>query len=277
MNVLGQSRGAWFQQLHVNPQAGIRLFCFPYAGGNPAIFREWCGALGGRAELFAMQLPGRGVRFAEAPLRSVGLIVHHLANAILPLMDRPCVFFGHSNGALICYELARELARRGEPGPEHVIVSAKRAPHLPRLGPVVFDLPDAQFIEVLRDYEGTPPEVLSDAELLACLLPAIRADFGLSDLYQHRAGFPLACDMTLFGSLNDRYVPFDDLLAWREQCKGRSATKVFDGGHFFLHQHAAHLIAEVALVLDAVARQAPASGAARPQRGSVAWSQLFGG
>ena len=278
LSAFGQSKGAWFQQLNANPDARFRLFCFPYAGGNPAIFREWVGALGGRAELFTMQLPGRGARFSEAPLRSAGLIVHHLANAILPLMDRPCIFFGHSNGALLCYELARELARRGEPGVEHVVVSAKRAPHLARLGPVVFDLPDAEFIDVLRDYEGTPPEVLADADLLACLLPAIRADFGLSDLYQHRPGFPLACDMTLFGSMNDRYVPFADLLAWREHCKGRCATKVFEGGHFFLHEQAAQVLAEVALVLDGVGRALPAAaGAARSVRTPVAWSQLFSG
>lgn len=269
--------GAWFQHLHVNPDAPVRLFCFPYAGGNPAIFREWCPVLGADAELFALQLPGRGMRAAEPPMRAVGLIVHYLANAITPLLDRPCVFFGHSNGALICYELARELARRAEPGLQHLIVSAKRAPHLPRLGPVTFDLPDAEFIEVLRDYEGTPAEILDDAGLLELLLPAIRADFGLSDLYQHRQGFALECDMTLFGSMNDRFVPFDDLLAWERHGKGSCATRVFDGGHFFLHEHPAALIGEVGKVIAAVARSARPLRGPRPERQPAAWSNLFAG
>jgi medium-chain acyl-[acyl-carrier-protein] hydrolase len=260
MNMLVPPAGTWFQHQHVNPEAKVRLFCFPYAGGNPSIFREWGPMVGSHAELFAMQLPGRGARLAEPPMRSLNLIVHCLANAITPLLDRPCVFFGYSNGALICFELARELARRGEPGLHHVIISAKRAPHLPRLGPVTFNLPDAQFVEVLREYDGTPEEILADASLLNYLLPSIRADFGLSDLYQHRPGSPLECAMTLFGSMTDRYVPFDDLLAWQEHTKLPDAVKVFDGGHFFLHQQASQVIAEVTLVLSAVAIAALATG-----------------
>ncbi|MGG8687932.1 thioesterase domain-containing protein [Streptomyces lividans] len=36
-----------------------------------------------------------------------------------PLADRPHAFFGHSMGALLAYELARELRRRALPGPCH--------------------------------------------------------------------------------------------------------------------------------------------------------------
>ncbi len=244
----------WFCSPLARPQAPLRLFCFPYAGGSAAIFKDWAQALGEQVELHAIQLPGRGARFGEPPLRSVGMIVHHLANAITPMLDRPCVFFGHSNGALIAYELARELARRGETALIHLIVSAKRAPHLARLGPVTYDLPQPEFIEVLREYEGTPPQILEDAELLTCLLPAIRADFGLSDLYEHRPGFALDCDLTLFGSLNDRYVPFADLLAWESHSKGRVVHRVFGGGHFFLHTHAGEVVEAVQQVITGVQR-----------------------
>ncbi|MGZ3181898.1 MAG: thioesterase II family protein [Telluria sp.] len=251
----------WFYTPQPEPEARLRLFCFPYAGGSAAIFKDWVAPLGPQVELHAVQLPGRGARFGEAPVRSIGLLVHHLATAMAPLLDRPCVFFGHSNGALLAFELARELQRRGEHALRHLIVSAKRAPHLPRLGPITYDLPEAEFIQVLREYEGTPQEILNDPELLRCLLPAIRADFGLSDLYEFRPGYGLACNLSLFGSLNDRYVPYDDLLAWSVHGKGEVRSHVFGGGHFFMHSHADDVIAEVVRTLGEVAGSARRSAA----------------
>jgi medium-chain acyl-[acyl-carrier-protein] hydrolase len=239
----------WFYIPKANPAAKIRLFCFPYAGGSAAIFKDWGKTLGPDVELLAIQLPGRGARLGEPPIRSISAIVSNLAMAMIPLLDRPYAFFGHSNGALISYELAKELRRQNETGPEHMIVSAKRAAQLPRLGPITYDMPQDQFIQVLREYEGTPREILDDKELLTFLLPTIRADFCMSDTYQFRPSAALDCDLTLFGSLNDRYVPFNDLLAWTNNVSGTVTHKIFGGGHFFLHSHGSDVISSVEQVL----------------------------
>ena len=65
------------------------------------------------------------------------------------------------SGALIAFELARELARRNEPGPLRLFASARRAPHLPRSRRLIHHLPSGEFIRELRSYNCTPSAVLA--------------------------------------------------------------------------------------------------------------------
>src|ERR1700741_5310415 len=86
------------------PPAG-RLFCFPYAGGSASKYRQWRDFLPAGAELCAIQLPGREQRIVEPALRRMDDAVNALVHALLPYVDRPFVFFGHSMGAVIAYEV----------------------------------------------------------------------------------------------------------------------------------------------------------------------------
>jgi medium-chain acyl-[acyl-carrier-protein] hydrolase len=36
-----KTKNPWLIFPQPNPQAKLRLFCFPYAGGGASIFREW--------------------------------------------------------------------------------------------------------------------------------------------------------------------------------------------------------------------------------------------
>ena len=83
--------------------------------------------------------------------------------------DLPCAFFGHSMGALISFELARRLRRRGIPGPIHMIVCGHRAPHLRDPHRAIHQLSDAEFRAKLREFGGTPEAVLQDDELMELL------------------------------------------------------------------------------------------------------------
>jgi medium-chain acyl-[acyl-carrier-protein] hydrolase len=109
----------------------MRLFCFPFAGGSAQAFREWRDHLPQSIELCAVQLPGREMRQRETPIASADDIVEALLPALLPLMDRPFILFGHSMGAVIAFELARGLQQEGRPTPECLIVSGRVAPHRP--------------------------------------------------------------------------------------------------------------------------------------------------
>src|SRR5262245_52953077 len=87
------------------------MFCFHYSGGNAQIFREWPTHLPPSVELVAIQLPGRGHRFAEPHIRRLAPLSRVVAQELLPYLDKPFVFFGHSLGALLCFETARSLRR----------------------------------------------------------------------------------------------------------------------------------------------------------------------
>jgi medium-chain acyl-[acyl-carrier-protein] hydrolase len=93
----------WFI-LYPNPQAPLRLFCFPYAGGNTLSYRQWSTHLL-NLEVILIQLPGRERRLSEPPFTDLNTLVETLATEILPYDDRPFAFFGHSMGGLIAFEL----------------------------------------------------------------------------------------------------------------------------------------------------------------------------
>jgi medium-chain acyl-[acyl-carrier-protein] hydrolase len=164
----------------------------------------------------------------------VAPLVQALADVVRPLTDRPYALFGHSMGALLSFELARELRRQGLPAPRHLFVSGRRAPHLPPARRGLHLLPDGEFLEELRRLEGTPAEFFAEAELVQLALPALRADFELCDAYVYAPDSPLACPVTALGGTSDPGVAADDLDAWREHTTGDFRRHLLPGGHFYL-------------------------------------------
>src|SRR5215212_799742 len=130
----------WFVRPQNRPSAAVRVFCLPYAGVGASAFRGWAEAFGPDVELLYVQTPGREGRLREAACATVAELARALASEMTVLLDRPYVFFGHSFGAVVAFETAQELRRRGAPEPAHLFVSASRAPHLPWPHPPVRQL-----------------------------------------------------------------------------------------------------------------------------------------
>jgi medium-chain acyl-[acyl-carrier-protein] hydrolase len=192
---------------------------------------------------------------AEKPHARLAPLVEAIAAGIRPLLDeKPFAFFGHSMGALAAFELARELRRTDAPAPAHLFLSGCGAAHLVDFERPTYDLPEAEFIEELRRLSGTPPEVLEHPELLALIIPLLRADFAVCQTYEYAAGAPLDCPITAFGGLEDGEVPRARLEAWREQTGAAFKLHLLPGGHFFLHT-------AQALLLETLARELSRPGA----------------
>jgi surfactin synthase thioesterase subunit len=212
----------------------VRLFCLPYAGGGASIFRRWSEEFPPGIEVCPIHLPGREGRLMEAAFTDVAPLVARLAEVLGPYLDRPFALFGHSMGGMIGFELARHLARGGQPTPAHLFVSAARAPHLPRRGDDIHELSDAAFVDAVRRMAGTPERVLQDPELVQLILPALRADFELVEDYRYLDGPPLACPISAFGGVGDDMVDRSELASWAEQTGGPFALRMLPGNHFFL-------------------------------------------
>ena len=93
-------------------QATYRLLCFPYAGGSAATYMQWAEQLDADIELAVIQLPGRGIRLVEAAYSTMEEIVDAITNAMNLLQDKPFVFFGHSMGARVAYEVCLVLEKK---------------------------------------------------------------------------------------------------------------------------------------------------------------------
>jgi medium-chain acyl-[acyl-carrier-protein] hydrolase len=232
-----------------NRQASLRLFCFPYAGGGANIFRTWQDNLPPTVEVCPVQLPGREKRLLEPPFTNLRLLVEAARRALLPYLDRPFAFFGHSMGATISFELARSLYQEQNLNPVHLFVSGRRAPQLPETHALTYDLPQKEFLEELRRLKGTPAEILEHPELMELMLPLLRADFELVQTYHYLAGPPQRCPITAFGGLHDEEVSRADLEAWREQTTTAFSLHMLPGDHFFLHTAQPPLLKTLALEL----------------------------
>ena len=220
------------------------MFCFPYAGGAAVVYRNWGEILPVTVQVIPVELPGRGARLKEAPFVSLPALIGDLSEVILPLLDMPFVFFGHSMGAVIAFELAQCLRRKYDCEPQAVFVAGRRAPQIPDSDPVSYNLPKEEFIEELSRLEGTPKEVLEHAELMELMIPLLRADFQLVQTYNYVQDVPLRCPIIVYGGMQDYDVSRDLLLPWKELTSSRFALYMLPGDHFFLRS-SHHLLLEL--------------------------------
>jgi len=240
----------WVLYPRPNPLARLRLFCFPYAGGGASAFTSWPADLPPDVEVCPVQLPGRENRWREPPFTRLSALARALAETIGPELTKPFAFFGHSMGALIGFELARELQECRKPGPFHLFVSGHRAPQLPDLALPIHTLPENELIRELDRLSGTPEVVLQHDELMQLVLPVLRADLEMCETYVYSSQAPLECSISAFGGLQDPKVSREELAAWQEQTCSSFALHVFSGDHFFLHSSRTSLLQEISWQLQ---------------------------
>jgi medium-chain acyl-[acyl-carrier-protein] hydrolase len=231
---MSKTVSAWFQSNIDCEKADLKIFCFPYAGGTAAIYRDWANLLPSTVQVIPVELPGRGARLKEPRFVRLPALINSLVGPILPLLDTPFTFFGHSMGAVIAYELSRRLRREHNCGPQALFVSGRRSPQILNVDPVTYNLPKDEFIETLGKLDGIPNEVLEQVELMELMAPLLRADLQMDQTYKYVPDIPLQCPITVYGGLQDRHVTRSVLLPWRELTTSSFALHMLPGGHFFL-------------------------------------------
>ena len=222
----------------------MRLFCFPHAGGNAWVFRQWSKWLPDTVEVCSIQLPGRANRIREPAISDLAAVLDWLTVAITPELDRPMAMFGHSLGSLMAFELARRFRSRLKVEPVHLFVSGHNAPHLPNRPEVVSGQDDATFADTLRRLKYTPEPLLNDPAWCGLMIPTLRADFSLYEQYAYREGPPLGCPITVLAGKDDPFTNHEGVEAWRQHTQAEFGAAWFAGDHFFVST-AERLVAEM--------------------------------
>lgn len=233
-----------------------RLVCLPFAGGSAAIFRAWSSTLPPDVEVVAVQLPGRSPSRREPTPDTIDALVAATLPALEVLDDLPFAMFGHSMGALLAYELTVAMATTGRAAPTQLFVSGRRWPGAPHGSRPIHALPDDEFLDAIDGrYGGVPAAVRREADLLALLLPALRADIRALETYVPTPGRQVACPLHVFGGEDDTNPRPDELAAWQHVATTPISVRVFAGGHFFLRTATAELTAEIGRRWSAVLEQ----------------------
>jgi len=228
----GASRWLFCRMPRRSPR--VRVFAVPFAGAGASVFNAWSSAFPETVELHAVQLPGRESRYAEAALGDVDEAVRRVADAMEPCLDRCYAVFGYSMGALLAFEIVRELRRRRAPLPVQLFVAARRAPQLPAPRPLLARLSRDAFLKRVTEYYDSPA-VLQNRDLLEIILPVLRADVALCEGYVYRREPPFDFPMQAFAGQRDASAPLSAVQGWREQTTAGFSIEVFEGGHFFFN------------------------------------------
>lgn len=219
--------------------ASVRIFLFHHAGGSHLLYQGWGSEFPADWEICAVDAPGRG-RLRGIPLMDAcDDLVGFLHDELEGWMDRPFAFFGHSMGAMVVYELTRRLTALGHQAPVWAGLSScgVRRPADSSARPRSL-LTDAELRDWLQWAGGTPRELLDDEALWKMFGPVFRADFALAEAWTLATSVePVDVPITAFGSVDDKVVTVDQLLAWRSCTRHFLGLHAYEGGHFYLRRH----------------------------------------
>lgn len=226
----------WFGFPKPNPGAKVRLFCFPYAGSVANIYSGWASHLPKSAELCLVHLPGRGARLREKPFDRITELVKALETPLLPYLDKPMAFFGHSLGGLIVFEFSRHLRRRYGVEPAELFISGC-GPRSMVVPPSSDKLAPDNLLAAARviNMRRMPSGVATADQLARLAIPTLKADLALMERYDYAEDEPLSCALSVYGGLQDPHVQFHCLEVWRKETTGPFALHLFRGDHFFIH------------------------------------------
>jgi medium-chain acyl-[acyl-carrier-protein] hydrolase len=231
------------------------LYCIPHAGASEAAFTQWKATAAGQGvEVIPVELPGHGRRWREEPISEMSALVPMLCDDVLNAPG-PFGVLGHSVGAWIAFAVAIEFERRYGAANSpvcHVFVSGARSPQR-RDRRQLHLLPDASLVRHLRELNGTSPEVLRNRQVMELMLPVVRADLILGECWTTAPGTRISASITAMGGLADKLAEPPDVAAWAQNTEGTFDELLFPGGHFFIQEHAATLIPEIAARLRASA------------------------
>jgi medium-chain acyl-[acyl-carrier-protein] hydrolase len=229
-----------------DPSARIRLFCFPNAGGGVSTLHNWLRGMPAGIHVCPIQLPGRENRRSEQPFTNLALLAPALADILMPEIEKPYAFFGHSLGAMMAFEVARELRRRGAPGLRRLFVAARKAPSLSDPVLNIRNMSEAQLIATVSSrFNAIPDAILEDRELLALFLPVLRADLEIIETYHYTEEPPLDCPISAFGGLGDASNPQSEIEQWKSFTTSTFSLRMYPGGHFFPRTSREELVAAI--------------------------------
>jgi acyl transferase domain-containing protein len=253
---------SWILHRKSNPQARVKLFCFPYGGGGGAsLYRSWQAMLPNYVEVCPVQLPGKENRVKEKAFTDIERATEVLKQVLLPELDRPYAFYGHSAGAHLAYRLAYKLWSELENKPVHLFVGAYTSPTIQPNS--VMSFIRKKFQEI--GYDKIPdPECLSSftpekrEEIFAILHSELNASTELQSILgttpelqwlflptslaeMQMVGECNTVDTLLFdvpitafhGQMDDR-VSEPEMAAWQNLTNGPFKLHVLPGGHLFL-------------------------------------------
>ncbi|OSC71799.1 alpha/beta fold hydrolase [Streptomyces sp. WA6-1-16] len=210
-----------FTEADENATAAVVVF--PQAGAGCLRLRATAAALPPGTHLLGVQLPGREDRLEDTAADSLAEVVDHVSGELRePARRRPLVLLGVSLGALIAYEVARQLESTGTAA-HSLVVAAARSPEHWRTFPSA-DPPQAELTALLH------PSVRETQLARYALLP-LRADLRLMTGYRIPSAPLTSTSLRSVSGRRDSVVTAEQMARWRERATHYRGHQVIDADH----------------------------------------------
>lgn len=225
----------------INPLGGIgnqvnsvatALVVFPHAGGSPRFYAHWATVLA-CYQLWGVTYPGRDACLGEAPPATLQALAWECACQLDMRLDKSTLtlLIGHSMGAWVAYEAARNLEQMTPERPIMTVVSGQNPPDCPP-NSRLHQLDDAALIADMNRQHPANSALWEDPELRRLFLPTVRDDYRLLETYRAVPG--TVADLTVVYGEDDREIDTSAIHRWRSACRGGYRTRSMPGGHFYL-------------------------------------------
>jgi medium-chain acyl-[acyl-carrier-protein] hydrolase len=197
-----------------------------------------------------VQLPGRESRLGDALPTNLAELAADVVDALSEEIVGPYALFGHSCGALLAYEVGREIHRRDLPPPRALLVSGGRVPGA-RPDRLLHRLDEHELQKFVAEQGGLPPSLVAHPNLVAQLLGVVRADLALTEKHDPRPIELVQVPLHAFGGREDATVSLTEVEQWRLLAGGLFTLHSYPGGHFHLYADPGPLLADVAGLVTA--------------------------
>ncbi|MCE5295441.1 MAG: alpha/beta fold hydrolase [Chlamydiales bacterium] len=216
---------------------------FPFAGGNSYSFNFIKPHLPKHITPIAIEIPGRGSRIRQPLVTSMDSMAQDALQQIEAKgVDTPCIFWGHSMGALLAFLVIRLLREGNKPLPQHFMVSGREGPSSVKEQETtpLYLQPQEQFFRTLIALGGTPSEVFQHPEMRDLYEPILRADFQALATYQHNPKEALAVPITCIVGDKEK-IPRENLKKWDLESAVSCTHITYPGDHFFIFKNTSNL------------------------------------
>ena len=226
-----------------NPTAPT-LYIFPHAGGTATFYVPFSREFSSDLKRIAVQYPGQRDGYGLPPLASIPALADEIFAMMKPTarIEDPVVFFGHSMGGLLAFEVALRFQSAG-----HRLValflSACSAPGHIRYKQIQ-GFSDNDMLDLVAKMTGTNPDFFADEEFRVGVLPTLRAARAIAG-YNCPPETTVSCPIYAFVGDKDWIATPDDMAPWRERTTEEFAIRVFPGDHFYLNNNLADLVGDI--------------------------------
>lgn len=208
------------------------------------MYTPWKKLLDPSIQCYPIELAGRGRRFQTPLYANMAEAVEDVVSILKPhLGTSKFAFFGHSMGALLCYEVIETLWREYSVTPLQAFLSARTPPNNPTKK-ILHTLPDQALGEQLFQWGGLSPQLYTNKEFMGMFLPIIRADLKVVETYKREnMEYPrLPCTLSILAGKEDMIAPMEQMLPWENFTTHACDFHTFEGGHFYLLEHSSEVV-----------------------------------